>query len=290
MKPAPFDYRAVGSPQEAVSALAERPGEARVLAGGQSLVLEMNYRRERPKLLVDINGISELERIEEEGGVLWVGALVRHRDFEEPVSADPLGRLLSRVSRYIGHPPIRTRGTMAGSLAYAHPVAEWPAVAVALDAGIELLGPDGPRAVSAGDFFLRPFATACRPGEMITGVRLPLLGENSGVGFAEQRRTQASFALVAAVATLTVEDGTITAARIGLAGVAGRPIRAREAEEYLLGSPLSAEAFAEAGRRAVRETDPLPEPHAGVAYRRHAVGVLAGRALEQAAADLEGRA
>lgn len=287
MKPAPFDYLVARSVREAVSALAERPSRARVLAGGQSLVLEMNYRRERPALLVDINHVPDLDGIEVEGGELRVGALARHRDFEEPVARDPLGRLLERVSRHIAHPPIRARGTMVGSLAYAHPAAEWPAVAVALDARLELAGPEGVRTVRAGEFFRGPFATARRPGEMITGVRLPLLGEGSGAGFVELRRTKASFALVAALAAITVEGGVITSSRIALAGAADRPLRARGAEEALAGNPPSDETFAEAERRAALEADPVPEPHAGVEYRRHAAGVLVRRALERAVEDLE---
>src|SRR5918997_2562515 len=145
MKPAAFDYVAVHTPQEAVSALAENPGETRILAGGQSLVLDMNYRRERPARLVDINGVAELDRLEVSDQTLRVGALVRHRSFEEPVVAGPPGRVLSRVSPYISHPPIRTRGTIIGSPAYAPPAAEWPAVAVALDAELDLLGPAGAR-------------------------------------------------------------------------------------------------------------------------------------------------
>lgn len=287
MKPATFDYQVAGSLEEAVSALAGASGEARVLAGGQSLVLEMNFRRVRPGLLVDINRIPELGMLEEADGTLRVGALVRHRQFERPVSADPLGRLLSRISVHIAHPPIRALGTMVGSLAYAHPAAEWPAAAVTLDARVELLGPGGARTVPAGVFFRGPFGTACGPDELITAVRIPLLGGNTGVGFAEQRRTQASFALAAAVATMNVEDGVVTDARIGLAGVSDRPLRAREAEEALIGSPPSAETFAEAGRRAALAADPRPEPHAGVAYQRHAAGMLVQRALRQAAADLE---
>src|ERR687893_1894126 len=151
VKPAAFDYVAVHTPQEAVSALAENPGETRILAGGQSLVLDMNYRRERPARLVDINGVAELDRLEVSDKTLRVGALVRHRSFEEPVVTGPLGRLLSRVSHYIAHPPIRTRGTMIGSLAYAHPAAEWPAVAVAFDGEVTLSGTGGESTVPAAD-------------------------------------------------------------------------------------------------------------------------------------------
>ena len=292
MKPAAFDYVAVHTPQEAVSALAENPGETRILAGGQSLVLDMNYRRERPARLVDINGVAELDRLEVSDMTLRVGALVRHRSFEEPVVAGPLGRLLSRVSHYIAHPPIRARGTMIGSLAYAHPAAEWPAVAVALDAELTLSGPEGERTVPAAGFFHGPFATARRPQELLTEARLPLLDENknSGVGFAEQRRTQASFAMAAAVATLTVEEGKVVTARIALANAADRPLRARRAEESLLGRSPGTEVFAEAGRRAAQEADPRPEPHAGVAYRRQTIKVLVQRALHQALTEITERA
>ena len=290
MKPAAFDYVAVHTPQEAVSALAENPEETRILAGGQSLVLDMNYRRERPARLVDINGVAELDRLEVSDKTLRVGALVRHRSFEEPVVAGPLGRLLSRVSHYIAHPPIRARGTMIGSLAYAHPAAEWPAVAVALDAELTLSGPEGVRTVPAAGFFRGPFATARRPQELLTEARLPLLDENSGVGFAEQRRTQASFAMAAAVATLTVEEGKVVAARIALANAADRPLRARRAEESLLGRRPAAEVFAEAGRRAAQEADPRAEPHAGVAYRRQTIKVLVHRALQQALTEITERA
>jgi CO/xanthine dehydrogenase FAD-binding subunit len=286
MKPAAFDYLAVRTPREVVSALAENPEETWILAGGQSLILDMNYRRERPTRLVDINDVTELGRLEVSDGMLQVGALVRHRCFEEPVVASPLGRLLSRVSHYIAHPPIRARGTMIGSLAYAHPAAEWPAVAVALDAELDLLGPGGARTVPAADFFDGPFVTVRRPDELLTGARLPLLEENSGVGFAEQRRTQASFAMVAAVATLTLDQGNVVAAQIALANAADRPLRAPRAEEFLLGRPATAEVLAEAGAQAAREADPRPEPHASVAYRRRVVEVLVQRALQQALTEV----
>ena len=254
------------------------------------MVLDMNYRRERPARLVDINGVAELDRLEVSDKTLRVGALVRHRSFEEPVVAGPLGRLLSRVSHYIAHPPIRTRGTMIGSLAYAHPAAEWPAVAMALDAELTLSGPEGERTVPAAGFFRGPFATARRPQELLTEARLPLLDENSGVGFAEQRRTQASFAMAAAVATLTVDEGKVVTARIALANAAARPLQARRAEEFLLGRPPGTEVFAEAGRRAAQEADPRPEPHAGVAYRRQTIKVLVHRALQQALTEITERA
>jgi aerobic carbon-monoxide dehydrogenase medium subunit len=292
MKPAPFDYVAPTELSDAVTALAERRDAARVLAGGQSLVLQMHYRRERPALLVDINNVRGLGAITVDGAELRVGALARHRAFETPnVAPGALGRLLSRVSPLIAHPPVRARGTMAGSLAWAHPASEWCATAVALDAGIELTGPAGSRVVSAGDYFRGPFRTARRADEILTSVRLPLLPAATagtvGVGFLEQHRTHASFAQVAAVAVLHLRDGVITGARLGLAGAADRALRAHDAEAHLLGQEPEPQVFARAAELAAAAADPLPEPHAGVEYKRHAVGVLVRRALVQANEDSE---
>ena len=294
MKPAPFDYAAPTELPDAVAALADRPETARVLAGGQSLVLEMHYRRERPALLVDINNVRGLDAITVDGDALRVGALARHRAFETPsVAPGALGRLLSRVSPFIAHPPVRARGTMAGSLAWANPASEWCATAVALDAAIELTGPAGSHPVAAGDYFLGPFRTARQPDEILTSVRLPLLpgpvgeAEAVGVGFCEQHRTHASFAQVAVVAVLTLRDGVITGARLGLAGAADRPMRAHDAERHLVGRRAEAGVFARAAELTVAAAAPLPEPHAGVEYKRHAIGVLVRRALTQAREDSE---
>jgi carbon-monoxide dehydrogenase medium subunit len=294
MKPAAFDYAAPTELPDAVAALADRPETARVLAGGQSLVLEMHYRRERPALLVDINNVRGLDAITVDGDALRVGALARHRAFETPsVAPGSLGRLLSRVSPFIAHPPVRARGTMAGSLAWANPASEWCATAVALDAAIELTGPAGSRTVAAGDYFLGPFRTARQPDEILTSVRLPLLSgpvgeaDEVGVGFCEQHRTHASFAQVAVVAVLTVRDGVITGARLGLAGAADRPMRAHDAERHLVGREAEPGVFARAAELTVAAAAPLPEPHAGVGYKRHAIGVLVRRALTQAHEDSE---
>lgn len=284
MKPASFEYIRPASVSEAVELLAERGDSARVLAGGQSLMLELNYRRARPALIVDINGIAELAGLERSGDVVRVGALARHARFERGSADDPLGRLLSRVSRFVAHPPIRSRGTMVGSLAYAHPAAEWPAVAVALDGQLTLVSAAGTRAVQAAAFFKGAFATACRPDELVTEVALPVLPLGAGVGFAEYRRTEASFAVVAAVAVLELEDGAVHRARIALAGGADRPLRAHRAEQVLAGAPADPGSFTAAASAAAEEARPLGEPHCSSEYRRHVIEVIVRRALEQAAA------
>ncbi|MEW9528684.1 xanthine dehydrogenase family protein subunit M [Microbispora sp. NPDC049125] len=295
MKAAAFDYTAPRTVPEALDALGDTRRTAQVLAGGQSLILEMHLRRGGPDLVVDINRVAELDHMRVNGGALQVGALVRHRVFESPQAVPgALGRLLSLAVVNIAHPPIRARGTMVGSLAWAHPASEWCAVAVALDADIVLQASGGTRVVAARDFFHGPHLTARHPRELITSVRFPLLGDDTGVGFVEHRRTHFSFAQVAVAATLTVRDGVIGDARIGLANCAGSPLRARAAEEALIGAeagPFTAgcrlpgdHPFTRAGRIAAeRDAAPLAEPYADVEYRRQAIAVVVRRTLCQAA-------
>ncbi|MFC4529647.1 FAD binding domain-containing protein [Sphaerisporangium dianthi] len=295
MKPPAFDYLAPDTVAEAVDALAVPGRRAQVLAGGQSLILDMRLRRSCPDLVVDINGIGGLADVRVDEGALLVGALARHRVFESPrVAPGPLGRLLSRAVVNIAHPPIRARGTMAGSLAWAHPASEWCAVAVALDAGVEACGPAGTRVVAARDYFHGPHATALAPEELITAVRLPLLGDATGVAFAEHRRTQFCFAQVAVAVALTVRDGVVTEARIALANCAGTPLRAHAAERSLIGAedlspglgPPPGHPFARAARIAAEDdAEPVAEPYADVEHRRHVIAVLVGRALCEASSD-----
>ncbi|MEU4407904.1 FAD binding domain-containing protein [Streptosporangium sp. NPDC023963] len=302
MKPAAFDYVVPRTVREAVDALGSGPG-ARILAGGQSLVLEMRLQRIRPELVVDINRVAELDRMSVDDGTLRVGALIRHAAFEperENSVPGPLGTLFSRAVVNVAHPPIRSRGTLVGSLAWAHPAAEWCALALALDAGIEVHGAGGPREIAARDYFLGPFLTSRTPDELITAVRFPLLSDDTGVGFVEHRRTHFCFAQVAVAATLTAPDGVITEARIGLVNCADRPVRARAAEQALIGAEITPPAgrrvpgdhpFARAGRAAAeQDAAPRPEPYADVEYRRQAVAVLVGRTLCEAARDRLSRA
>jgi carbon-monoxide dehydrogenase medium subunit len=282
---------------ETVEALADTGRQAQVLAGGQSLMIDLHYRRAHPDLVVDINRVRDLDGLRVGDGALRVGALVRHRVFESPlVAPGPLGRLLPLIVVNIAHPPIRALGTMVGSLAYAHPASEWCATALTLDADLELHGPAGVRVVGARDYFHGPHQTARRPQELLTAVRLPLLDDSTGVGFAEHRRTRASFAQIAVVATLTVFDGVIAEARIGLANAADRPVRAAAAERSLRGTEAfrpdserrsaGPHPFDRAGRIAAEhDADPHAQPYADVAYQRQVIAVLVGWALRQASAD-----
>lgn len=292
MKPPRFDYTAPTALPEALRALGEG---ACPLAGGQSLVLEMHYRRQRPSALVDLNGIAELDHITAGDDGLRVGALARHRAFEQPVAAGPLGRLLSRAAVHIAHPPVRNRGTMLGSLAWANPASEWPAVALALQAELTLASASATRTVPAEEFFRGPHTTARRPDELLVEARFPAL--DGAAGFVEHRRTHASFAQVAAAVTLTVRGGAVRQARIALAGAADRPIRVRAAEQHLIGLEVGPEAgrevdresdedaFRRAGELAAAAADPVPEPHGSAEHKRQVAAVLVRRALQQAHQD-----
>lgn len=290
MKAPPFDLVAPASVDEAVRALAagaDRPGGAAVLAGGQSLLLDLHHRRVRPALVVDLRRVPGLAAVDVRAGELRIGALVRHRALEDPALVPgPLGRVLPVVAEHVAHPPVRELGTFCGSLAWAHPTAEWSLVAVTLGAGLHVASPAGPRTVAADDWFTGRHRTSRGPADLLTGVSLPLPPPGAGAGFVEHRRTEASFAAAAVLAVLEVEDGTVRACRVGLAGAGDRPVRARAAEAVLTGAPASAATFAEAGRAAAgQDADPRPEPHGSPEHRRQVLSVLVRRALTAALAD-----
>ncbi|MEU4235895.1 FAD binding domain-containing protein [Actinoplanes sp. NPDC026619] len=264
---------------EVLSALAD--GHTSVLAGGQSLLPELGGRSGRR--LVDINAVAEFEVLAEADGTLRVGPLVRHRTFESDAVTGPLGGLMRRVVRNIGHPPIRARGTMLGSLAYAHPAAEWPVLTVILDARFELTGPGGGRTVPAEQFFTGPFTTARRPEELLAEARLPVLPDGTGVGYAEDRRGPGIYPEAAAMAAVTVADGLISAAAIGLVNAGPCPVRARTAERALVGSAFSDAAVLAAADAAAQLDANLSDLDGSERRRRQrALQVLTRRALTQA--------
>jgi carbon-monoxide dehydrogenase medium subunit len=279
--PAALDYIAASNLDEVLDALAD--GEASVLAGGQSLVLDLTNQDTNPRRVVDINRVAEFAILAEADGMLRVGPLVRHRTFESDAVAGALGHLLRTIVHHIGHPPIRARGTMLGSLAYAHPAAEWPVVATVLGAQLDLAGPDGRRTVPAEQFFTGPCTTARRPDELLAEVRLPLLPAGTGAGFAEYRHTCAKFAEVAAMVAVTVTDGVVSAAAIGLVNAGPCPVRARAAEDVLIGGAFSDAAIIEAAEAAANvDVNFAGRPRSDRPDQRHAVKVLTRRALTQA--------
>jgi aerobic carbon-monoxide dehydrogenase medium subunit len=280
VKPARFSYEAPRTVAEAVSLLGD---DAKVLAGGQSLVPAMNFRLARPATLVDINRIDGLDTVSVDGEVLTVGALARHRRFEQPVEGGPLGRLLALAAGNIGHLPIRVRGTLAGSLAHADPASEWCVIAHTLDADVVAQGPGGARVIPAAGFFHTIFTTALAADELLIEVRFPRLGAFHRVGFAEFSRRAGDFALVMAAAVIEVKDGVVTEARIGVGGASDVPVRPTEAEASLIGRPAVAESFAAAAEIASATIRPLEDIHASVEYRRDLVRAMVRRALVGAA-------
>jgi len=268
VKPAPFKYLAAGGVEEAIAALAEHGDEAKVLAGGQSLVPMMNLRLATPAVLVDVNRVAELSGIAANGS-LELGATTRQADAERSAAVAARAPLLAEALRHVGHPGTRVRGTLGGSAAHADPAAEIPAVLLALGAELVVHGPEGERTIPADDFFVSTFTTALGPDELLTRIRLPSNGD--AWGFAEVARSHGDFALAGAA---------VAGARIVLFGVADRPLRAREAEDALSGGATPVEA----ARLAAAAIDPTGDAFTSAAYRRDVAAVVVRRALEQAAA------
>jgi carbon-monoxide dehydrogenase medium subunit len=242
----------------------------------------MNFRLLRPAVLIDINRIVGLAGLTAEAGRLRIGALVRHAAFERPATGGPLGDLLARVARWIAHLPIRIRGTFAGSLAHADPAAEWSLVAATLGGEIVARSSAGERSITADAFFRTAFTTALQPDELITEVRLPLLGDSWRCGFIEFSRRKGDFALAMALAALRLEGDRIVEARLGIGGVEHRPRRIEAAERLLTGESLRADLLAEAGVLAAAAVEPVEDIHASAEYRRDLCRVMTRRALADA--------
>jgi carbon-monoxide dehydrogenase medium subunit len=283
MKPPPFDYVAARSLDEAVESLARSKGDGKVLAGGQSLTPMLNFRLARPSLLVDINRISGLSEISKDNGGLRLGALVRHRAVETSPVVREKFPMLTAAAEHVGHLAIRNRGTFGGSVAHNDPAAEWPMMALLLDAEVRTHRPGGGRTIPIRDFLITFLSTALEPNEILTEVRLPGLPAGSGWGFEELSRRPGDFALAAVAALVVVERGTCKEARIAMAGVGPTALRAPQAEGMLRGQRLEPELLKQAATRAAEAADPSNDVHASADYRRHLVSVLTRRALEAAA-------
>jgi len=283
MKPAPFQYHAPRTVEEAVATLAAvAPQDGRVLAGGQSLVPTMAFRLARPAHLVDINGVAGLDRLAVEGDELVIGACVRHAAFERPVVEGPLGRLLAAVVRYIAHFPIRTRGTFCGSLAHADPASEWCTVAATLDVALVAKSARGTRVIAAKDFFSWIMTTTLAEDELLIEARLKLLPADTRFGFCEFSRRAGDYAIAMALAVFRLEGGVIAEPRIGLGGAEGRPRRIAEAEAALAGRAPTQDNFRTAAETAAAAIDPLEDSQTSGEYRRDLVRTILRRALERA--------
>jgi carbon-monoxide dehydrogenase medium subunit len=282
MKPAPFVHHVPKTLDEALQTLAEvAPKDGRVLAGGQSLVPIMAFRLAKPAHLVDINGVTGLDKLASDGKTLSIGACVRHAAFHKAVVANPLGQLLAIVARHIAHYPIRTRGTFCGSLAHADPSSEWCLVAATLDATLVARSVRGARTIAASVFFAGIMATTLAEDELLAEVRLPLLSNDTRFGFNEFSRRAGDFAMAASLATYRVQDGKIRDARVGVGGAESFPRRIPEAEAALNGNAATDAAFRAAADAAAKAIDPLEDHQTNADYRRDLVRAVVRRALEQ---------
>jgi aerobic carbon-monoxide dehydrogenase medium subunit len=286
VKPAWFDYFAPRSLDEGLRILADAGSEGRVLAGGQSLVPMLNFRIVSPAVLVDINRIEGLDRLQVDPDCLTVGALVRHNDLSRSAAVREGWPLLTEAVAQVAHPAIRNRGTVCGSVAHNDPAAEHPSVLVTLDGSVAIAGLAGQRELPAEQFFTGMMSNALEPGEMVVALRYPRPPAGSGWAFVEFARRLGDFAIAGAAALLTVRGGVCERARLTIVGMGEGPFRARAAEQSLEGRKVagasSKDAIAEAAAKVVAAVDPAGDVHASASYRRHLAGVMATRALETA--------
>ncbi len=283
MKLPPFEYACPTSVAEAVALLAGHDGDAKPLAGGQSLVPMLAFRVASPSLLVDLRKLEELRQIKITQDGVALGAMVRWRDILEDVRLAKAHPLLVAAVEHVAHYQIRNRGTVGGSMAHADPAAEMPGIAVTCDAQIGVVGKAGSRVIAAGDFFQGPLMTALRADEIITEIRLPAWPGKRRFGFQEFARRRGDFAMAAAAVFYDDDSGTARNAHVGVIGVGDRPMRLPSVETILNGQKVNEALIAKAESAAAAAVDPRDDIHASGAYRKALVGVMVERALKAAA-------
>lgn len=276
MKPAAFAYAKARSLDHAIALLGEHTGEAKLLAGGQSLIATLNMRLSSPSLLVDINGVAGLDGISAKNGMAEIGALTRHAALERSDVIAKHAPLIYLAMPHIAHPAIRNRGTIGGSLAYADPAAELPACLVALDGEIDIAGPAGKRTVKAADFFRGLFETALGPHDVLSTVRVPVAAPDTRVGFAELARRHGDYALLGLAAAAKASGKNLSDVRLCYFGVGARPVRARKAEDALAHGSIDDAVNA-------LDLDPTSDLHATGEVKKHLAGVLLRRIAAQLA-------
>jgi aerobic carbon-monoxide dehydrogenase medium subunit len=285
MKLPAFEYACPASLAEAVALLASGDGDAKALAGGQSLVPMMAFRVASPSLLVDLRKLTDLRRIEITKDGVRLGAMARWRDIEDDARLDTAHPLLKAAIAHVAHYQIRNRGTVGGSVAHADPAAEMPGIAVACDAEIAVVGSAGSRVIKAGDFFIAPLTTALTADEIIVEVRLPAWPTTRRWGFQEFSRRRGDFAMAATAVFYDVEaSGKAHNAHIGAIGVGDRPTRLAAAEAEVNGRLVDVATTERAGLAASAAVNPNDDIHASGAYRRALIGTLVERALQSACA------
>jgi carbon-monoxide dehydrogenase medium subunit len=282
VKAAPFEYCAPTSLEEAVALLDVGDGDAKVLAGGQSLVPVMALRLSRFERLVDLNRIEELGRVRLREDQLVVGAMTRQSAIEVDALVRAHAPVLRKATRHIGHFQIRNRGTLGGSVAHGDPSAEYPAVVVALDATISVVGSSGGRQIAAASLYDGPMSTTLGDDEILESVAFPVWGAGSGFAVREVARREGDFATAGVVAAVTVDGGTITRAAVSLFGVGSTPVRLPALEAQLVGTGHRAADVRALGREAVVDLDPPSDIHASGSYRRRVAAELIAQALTEA--------
>lgn len=283
MKPPVVGYARAGSSREAIALLQEHGDEAKLLAGGQSLIPLLSFRLASPSVLVDLNYAIGLDGIDQDNGHLVIGAMARQRTVEiSPLVRDTVP-LLSEALRHVGHVAIRNRGTIGGSLVHANPDAELPVAVLALDGELIVDGPDSERILKAQDFFLGPFTTVLNYDEILTSIRIPRPVSGTAAAVAESARRSGDFATVVAMAVIRLDtEGRCEDARIAIGGAQSKPARLSDAESILVGAEPSDDAVKEAANTAARTVCPIDDIHAPAEYRRHMTGVFVQRALTEA--------
>jgi aerobic carbon-monoxide dehydrogenase medium subunit len=283
MKPAPFEYHAPESLGDVTALLAEHGDEAKVLAGGQSLVPMLALRLTRFEHIIDLNRVAALSGVERSNGTLTIRSMTRQSAVEHDTAAGEAVPLLAEAIPLIGHFQIRNRGTVGGSIAHADPASELPAVALALDAELEVAGPNGTRRVPAADFFLGTWTTSLGEDEILSAVHFPVWPGRAGFAVEEIARRSGDFALAGVVAAVELNDaGAVQRSAISFLGMAPTPVRARAAEDALNGSSPTGTDLSEIARLAVGDTEPTADVHASAEYRQHVGAHLVERALDRA--------
>jgi aerobic carbon-monoxide dehydrogenase medium subunit len=283
MIPAKFEYVRPSTVDDAVRALADGGEDAKVIAGGQSLMPLLRLRLAYPDLLVDVGSLDELRGVTDAGDSLVIGARTTHHDVvRDPLIAQHCG-LLAEAAGTVADPAVRHRGTLGGSLAHADPAGDLPAVAVALGAVFLVRGPGGEREIAAGDFFVDYLTTSLQPGEILTGIRVPKLGDGWGYRYEKFHRTAQAWAIVGVAAVARRSNGSVAEARIGLTNMGSVPVRATAAESAAAGADATRPALRAAAEHAADDTEPPSDLHGAADYRRHLAKVLTGRALAAAA-------
>lgn len=282
MIPAKFDYVKPSSVDEAIQALQQAGDEAKILAGGQSLLPVLRLRLAAPSLLVDLGGIAELRGIRDNGDTLAIGAMTSYYDIIRDESVQQHLTLLAQATETVADNQVRHRGTLGGSLAHADPAGDLGAVALALDAEMAITGPAGSRTVPAAEFFVDYFTTALGEGDILTEIRFPKY-PGWGSHYEKFNRTAQAWSMVAIAAAVRVEGGSIAEARVGLTNMGTTPIRATGVEQALVGQPATADAVRAAAERVTEGTAAPSDADAAADYREHLAKVLTGRAVLAAA-------